>query len=106
MILKEHRINAGTVKFDAVGRTAVLFQAAESTPELESIFKDKGEPNYETSANVAGRIETGELEIRRLNPERERGRIKGGRRNVEATLVLAGNEGACQAASRAASERR
>ena len=52
-----------------------------------AMVANKGD--YEQTKDVAGRIERGEQEIRRLNPEVERGRIAGGRRNVEATLILA-----------------
>lgn len=40
----------------------------------------------------AEKIIKGEKRIKRLSPEEEEGRIKGGRKNVEATLVLRGNE--------------
>jgi hypothetical protein len=41
----------------------------------------------------AGKIIGGQARIGRLNPEEERGRIAGGRRNVEATLVAGANYG-------------
>jgi len=44
--------------------------------------------DYEEISIIAGRIIGGTAKITRLDPEEERGRIAGGRRNVEATLVL------------------
>jgi hypothetical protein len=40
----------------------------------------------------AQRIIKGELKLHELSPEEERGRIEGGRRNVEASLILSGSE--------------
>jgi len=44
--------------------------------------------DYEEISTIAGRIISGTATITRLDSEEERGRIAGGRRNVEATLVL------------------
>ena len=44
--------------------------------------------HYDEISNIADKIINGKAAITRLDPEEERGRIAGGRRNVEATLVL------------------
>ena len=44
--------------------------------------------DYEEISTIADRIINGTATITRLDPEEERGRIAGGRKNVEATLVL------------------
>ena len=44
--------------------------------------------HYDEISIIADRIISGTAAITRLDPEEERGRIAGGRRNVEATLVL------------------
>ena len=44
--------------------------------------------NYEEISTIAGRIIDGTAAIARLDPEEERGRIAGGKRNVEAAIVI------------------
>ena len=56
--------------------------------------------NYETVKDVAGRIRSGELEIERLDRQGERGKIAGGQRNVEASIILGADAGAGQKAAR------
>ncbi|MDL5055903.1 LPD5 domain-containing protein [Geitlerinema calcuttense] len=68
---------------------------------IDSLYNPERGIDYEQIKDVAGRIESGELEIGRLDPAGERGRIAGGRRNVEASLVLAANERAGQKTSTA-----
>jgi hypothetical protein len=49
---------------------------------------NKNGMNYGEVSILAGRIINGTATITRFDPEEERGRIAGGRRNVEASLVL------------------
>lgn len=58
---------------------------------LQNLYNKGGDFDYEQVKNVAGRIGSGELEISRLTREEEAGRLEGGRRNVEAS-VIAGAE--------------
>jgi hypothetical protein len=55
--------------------------------------------NYEETTNVAGRIRSGELSIERLDNAGEQGRIRGGQRNVEASLILGADEASNQGTS-------
>jgi hypothetical protein len=66
---------------------------------LHSIYNENGSINYDKAKDVAGRVEGGELEINKYDPAVEQGRIAGGRRNVEASLILAGSERAIQETS-------
>jgi hypothetical protein len=50
--------------------------------------------NYENLRRVADAIENGDVRIDRLSLEEEQGRTKGGRRNVEASVILAGDRSA------------
>lgn len=77
-----------------------LQMAAPSGISLDSLYDKHGVIDYGRVKDVAGRVESGELEIRRLDPGGERGRVEGGRRNVEASLILAANEAAGQKAAR------
>lgn len=72
--------------------TAPLASAVNASDIIDS----KGNVNYERAKDVAGRIERGDATIRRLNPSGEQGRIKGGQRNVEASIILAANERASE----------
>jgi len=47
--------------------------------------------NFEKIQDHARRIIGGEIVLERLSPEEEQGRIRGGRRNVEASLLLGAN---------------
>jgi len=58
---------------------------------LKTLYNKDGEFDYEQVKNVAARIGSGELKSTRLNTREEQGRIAGGRRNVEAS-VIAGTE--------------
>lgn len=57
--------------------------------EIINVKKGKNEINYKNLEDVARRIESGEITIRRLGESEEQGRIIGGRTNVEASLLLA-----------------
>ena len=60
----------------------------------ESKVKDKNSNfDVEKIKKYAEQIISGEKSLERLSQEEERGRIEGGRRNVEATLLLRANEG-------------
>ena len=62
------------------------------------IYNENGSINYEHVKDAAGRIAKGELEIRRLDKGSEQGRIAGGKRNVEASIILAADERASEEA--------
>lgn len=70
--------------------------------DLKKLYNKDGEFNYETVKEVAGRIGSGQLKITRLAPREEQGRIAGGRRNVEASII----SGADAVANRAESPNR
>jgi hypothetical protein len=69
--------------------------ATNATPK-----KEQGENRNEKVKEIAGRIGSGQLRITRLKPEEEAGRIAGGRRNVEASVIVGAEARANQAASR------
>lgn len=52
-----------------------------------NLFDDEGNINYEELKNISDGIERGDIKIARLNEAEERGRIEGGRRNVEASVI-------------------
>lgn len=58
--------------------------------------------NYDQLEKISNGIERGNIKITRLNEEAERGRIEGGRRNVEAS-VIAGTEARASSKTRQAS---
>ena len=58
---------------------------------LQDIINEKEEMNYEELRNVAGRVIEGTATITRLDSKEEQGRISGGRRNVEASILLGAN---------------
>ena len=70
----------------------------EDSVNKASLFDGKGNIDYGKLENVAGRVRSGSLEIKRLDRQGEQGRIAGGKRNVEASLILAANERASEAA--------
>ncbi len=70
-----------------------------NTIETKQGYETKPEFDYETVKEVAGRIRSGELRITRLKPREEQGRIAGGRRNVEASIIIGAEASANQAAS-------
>jgi len=53
---------------------------------------EQNKPDYEHIRKTADEIIRGSKHIERLSPKEEQGRIKGGRVNVEATLLLRGTE--------------
>jgi 2'-5' RNA ligase len=97
---------AQTAQSDAAGRLPGKselekphFAAAKGEINLEILYNKDGDFDYEQVKNVAGRIGSGELEITRLAPREEQGRLAGGRRNVEASLIAGAETRAGQAAS-------
>lgn len=56
--------------------------------------------NYEQIKEIAEKITRGKLSITRLNPREEQGRIAGGSRNVEASIIAGRNAGSDHAESR------
>lgn len=54
---------------------------------------------YEQAKDDAGRIKRGDLKTRRFDTEVERGRVAGGQRNVEASLILAADARASEKAN-------
>lgn len=69
------------------------------SPELDGIIDSKGHVDYDRAKDVAGRIQRGSLEIRRLNPKAEQGRIAGGQRTLEASVLLGADDQHRQKAS-------
>lgn len=55
--------------------------------------------DYDKAKDVARRVEQGELEIVRLDRGGEQGRIAGGKRTLEATVLLGADEQRRQASS-------
>ena len=85
---------------EEIGIMPLADSALRSIPEtdpLQGIITDRG-IDYERATTVAREVLSGKQEIRRLSPEGEQGRIAGGSRNVESTIILAGNEAASEAA--------
>jgi len=68
----------------------------ESSQPLDTITDSKGNINYEAVKNVAGRIERGEATIKRLDTDGEQGRIAGGKRAIESSIILARGERASE----------
>jgi hypothetical protein len=60
----------------------------------ESIINEKGEVNYEELGRTTTAVEEGGADINRLSLGEEQGRREGGRRNVEASLLLGANQSA------------
>jgi hypothetical protein len=73
--------------------------ATNATPK-----KEQGENRNEELENISIGIERGSIAITRLNEAEERGRSAGGRRNVEASILL-GTNAKTRAGETAASER-
>ncbi|MCY7376075.1 MAG: hypothetical protein LH472_08905, partial [Pyrinomonadaceae bacterium] len=69
-----------------------------------NLFDEKGNINYEELENISIGIERGSVAITRLNEAEERGRSAGGRRNVEASVIL-GTNAATRGEEAATSER-
>jgi hypothetical protein len=72
--------------------------AEDGTISLDSLYDENG-VNYERVKELSSRIVSGESQTVGLDAEGERGRVYGGQRNVEASLILAASEGAVQKAS-------
>ncbi len=57
-----------------------------------NLIDEQGKINYEQLEKISDGIERGSIQITRLDGKEERGRIEGGRRNVEASILLGGSE--------------
>lgn len=94
---------AGTfLKAMEAGTFEQAVKSAQTSPlrqSADNIYNEKGDINYEHVKNVAGRVERGEQTIRRLDTAGEQGRIAGGQRSLEATVLLGADEARRQAAS-------
>ncbi|MDR3366030.1 MAG: hypothetical protein LBO71_03565, partial [Prevotellaceae bacterium] len=66
--------------------------AKEKPLSLRNVINQKGEINYGELKRTADEIEAGRASLNRLSLAEERGRAKGGRRNVEASIILGGGE--------------
>ena len=87
------------------GQGAMLKSVVKSDDQtgeinLKTLYNKDGEINYEQVKSIAGRIVSGESKIVRLNEREERGRILGGRRNVEASIICGAEARANQTKSR------
>ncbi|MFZ1699810.1 MAG: hypothetical protein WBO10_17495 [Pyrinomonadaceae bacterium] len=60
---------------------------------LASVYNAEGEISYEIVKAIAARIISGSCRIVRLNDREEHGRIFGGQRNVESSLIAGAEEG-------------
>jgi len=96
--LKDAKRFVETVGTDA---DSTLEMTTDEGNVLDTLYNENGSINYETVKDVAGRILSGEQTIVRLDPEGERGRIAGGKRNVEASILLAADGRRHQEASAA-----
>jgi hypothetical protein len=74
------------------GKEISLPNGRNNSVSLRGILNEKGEINYEQLRQTTDAIEEGAAHLNRLSLAEERGRTKGGRRNVEASLVLGGWE--------------
>jgi hypothetical protein len=61
---------------------------------LDDVFNEKGEIDYKKLNRAADAIEEGRASLDRLLVGAESGRTKGGRRNVEASIILGASESA------------
>ena len=59
---------------------------------LKTLYNADGGIDYERVKNIAERVVSGTSRIVRLNDREEQGRILGGQRNVEASLIAAASE--------------
>lgn len=71
---------------------------------LKNLYNKDGEIDYEQVKDVASRVISGTSKIVRLNEREERGRILGGRRNVEASIICGAETSADRAESRGNSQ--
>jgi hypothetical protein len=60
---------------------------------LDDVFNEKGEIDYDKVADVAERIFNRTAGISRFDRKEEAGRIAGGKRNVEASIVAGAHQG-------------
>lgn len=67
---------------------------------LENLYNEGGEVNYEEVSDTAEKVISGTYQIQRLDREGESGRIKGGFRSVEASLIVGANESSVRSRSR------
>lgn len=74
--------------------TSEPMESAKDSPN--TITDSKGNIDYAKSANVTGRIERGEATIKRLDTDGEQGRIAGGKRAIESSIILARSERASE----------
>ena len=59
---------------------------------IDGIIDKEGNINYEQVRQLSSRAISGSVQIIRLNEREEQGRIRGGRRNVEASILLGAEE--------------
>jgi hypothetical protein len=80
---------------DEIQFTPAWYSSSAKTGEinLETLYNNDGEIDYEQVRNIASRIISGESKIFRLNEREEQGRIRGGRRNVEASIISGADAG-------------
>jgi hypothetical protein len=57
-----------------------------------NLFDERGNINYEQVKQLGSRIVSGESKVVRLNEREEQGRILGGSRNVEASLLIGASQ--------------
>jgi adenine/guanine phosphoribosyltransferase-like PRPP-binding protein len=97
--IKQHSPSNLLTETDFVNKSGDEFTPLKSVSEegdinLEFLYNERGEIDYERVKTVSSRILSGEIQIVRLNEAEEEGRIRGGRRNVEASLLIGANESA------------
>lgn len=90
--------NRGTFSPDDA---SILRQAAGDASALDDVYNDNGTVNYDKAKDVAERVASGELEIVRLDRQGERGRVAGGSRAIEASILIGADEARRQKASSA-----
>ncbi|MDL2323438.1 hypothetical protein LJC52_05570, partial [Bacteroidales bacterium OttesenSCG-928-A17] len=64
-----------------------ILNERQNNVSLNDIINENGEINYENLEEVSRRTESGDTTITRLNPEEEQGRIRGGRKAIEASIL-------------------
>jgi len=70
-------------------KNRIFAELKKSIVNEENIINEKGKIDYEQLKKTADAIESGFARVNRLSLAEEQGRTKGGRRNVEASLILA-----------------
>ncbi|MDR3246957.1 MAG: hypothetical protein LBT50_11085 [Prevotellaceae bacterium] len=71
------------------GKTCIFVKENKVVVNEKNIINEKGEIDYGQLKRTADAVESGYSRINRLSLAEEQGRTKGGRRNVEASLILA-----------------